>query len=158
MFFFIKTLLGGPVLIFFLLRCGQDAVGCFIRKNIQKGILLLIALINQNYNPLGQRSVSTGLKLKFPGLDDPPLVTIERGCTSETDDNLYKCETSEDGSRLEAPLDLFLNNIIFITMKGLATVRVLVATVTGRAQTTLLAMSVIPLMALSAMLSIREKR
>ena len=43
-------------------------------------------------------------------------------------------------------------------MKGLATVRVLVATVTGRAQTTLLAMFVIPLMALSAMLSIREKR
>ena len=43
-------------------------------------------------------------------------------------------------------------------MKGLATVRVLVATVTGQAQTTLLAMSVIPLMALSAMLSIRERR
>ena len=83
-------------------------------------------------------------------------MTIERGCTSETDDNLYKCETSEDGSRLEAPLDLFLNNLI--SMKGLATVRVLVATVTGRAQTTLLAMCVIPLMALSAMLSIREKR
>ena len=53
---------------------------------------------------------------------------------------------------------LFLNNIISITMKGLATVRVLVATVTGRAQTTLLALSVIPLMALSAMLSIRERR
>ena len=114
MFFFIKPLLGGPVLIFFLLSCGQDAVGCFIRKNIQKGFLFLIALINQNYNPLGQRSVSTGLKLKFPGLDDPPLVTIERGCTSETDDNLYKCETSEDGSRLEAPSDFFLNNIISI--------------------------------------------
>ena len=96
--------------------------------------------------------------MKFPGLDDPPLVTIERGCTSETDDNLYKCETSEDGSRLEAPSDLFLNNIISMTMKGLATVRVLVAIVTGRVQTTLLAMSVIPLMALSAMLSISEKR
>ena len=113
MFFFIKTLLGGPALIFFLLRCGQDAVGCFIRKNIQKGILLLIALINQNYNPLGQRSVSTGLKLKYPGLDDPPLVTIERGCTSETDDNFYKCETSEDGSRLEAPFGLILEQYNF---------------------------------------------
>ena len=54
--------------------------------------------------------------MKIPGLDDPPLVTIERGCTSETDDNLYKCETSEDGSRLEAPLELFLNNIISITI------------------------------------------
>ena len=52
--------------------------------------------------------------MKIPGLDDPPLVTIERGCTSETDDNLYKCETSEDGSRLEAPSDLFLNNKISI--------------------------------------------
>ena len=96
--------------------------------------------------------------MKIPGLDDPPLVTIERGCTSETDDNLYKCETSEDGSRLEPPSDLILNNIISITMKGLATVRVLVATVTGRAQTTLLALSVIPLMVLSAMPSILEKR
>ena len=28
-------------------------------------------------------------------------MTIERGCTSETDESLYKCETLEDGSRLE---------------------------------------------------------
>ena len=53
------------------------------------------------------------LQQKFTGIEDHP-VTIERGCTSETDDNLYKCETSEDGSRLEAPSDLFLNNIISI--------------------------------------------
>ena len=38
--------------------------------------------------------------LTFSAFDDVPM-TIERGCTSEADESLYKCQTLEDGSRLE---------------------------------------------------------
>lgn len=41
------------------------------------------------------RAWIAGLTVSF---DDVPM-TIERGCTSETDESLYKCETLDDGSR-----------------------------------------------------------
>ena len=50
------NLLGGPALIFFFLRCGQDAVGCF-RKVFSSWQLLLIKTMN-HYNLFQQSEVA----------------------------------------------------------------------------------------------------